>query len=154
MILRPQQQNQGDTMARPILISGSLLIFSFAVHAADCIPTPHRTTGTHYKPVSVQKTDISSGVIVRGQVLAAPDCAAVAQARVAHWQAGEDGHYSDRQRAYLFTDSKGRFQFETEWPNLNPPHIHFIVTAGRHHPATHGRHRMGRGAQAQPAHQS
>jgi protocatechuate 3,4-dioxygenase beta subunit len=31
--------------------------------------------------------------------------------------------------AYLFSDSNGRFIFETEWPNLTPPHIHFIVTA-------------------------
>ena len=53
----------------------------------------------------------------------------IAQARVAHWQAGEDGHYSDRLRAYLFTDANGRFKFETEWPNLHPPHIHFIVSA-------------------------
>jgi protocatechuate 3,4-dioxygenase beta subunit len=32
-------------------------------------------------------------------------------------------------RAYLFSDSDGRFRFATEWPNLTPPHIHFIVTA-------------------------
>jgi protocatechuate 3,4-dioxygenase beta subunit len=32
-------------------------------------------------------------------------------------------------RAFLFTDEEGRFSFETEWPSLVPPHIHFIVTA-------------------------
>jgi protocatechuate 3,4-dioxygenase beta subunit len=104
------------------------LVISLPGFADDCIPTPHRTTGTHYEPVTVQKNDISTGLVVRGQVLAAPDCTPVARARVAHWQAGEDGRYSDRLRAYLFTDADGRFEFTTEWPNLNPPHIHFIVT--------------------------
>lgn len=50
------------------------------------------------------------------------------KAKVAHWQAGEDGRYSDRLRAYRFTDADGHFAFETEWPDLSPPHIHFIVT--------------------------
>lgn len=67
--------------------------------------------------------------MVHGRVLAAPDCTPVTQAKVAHWQAGEDGRYSNRLRAYLFTDANGHFQFETEWPKLVPPHIHFIVIA-------------------------
>ena len=91
--------------------------------------TPHRTTGTHYEPVTIQKKNISRGLTVRGRILAAPECKPVSNAKVAHWQAGEDGRYSDRLRAYLYTDKQGRYQFETEWPNLDPPHIHFIVTA-------------------------
>ena len=97
--------------------------------AFDCVPTPHRTTGTHYEPVTVEKINISQGVIVTGVVLAAPDCKPVTKAKVAHWQAGENGRYQDKLRAYLYTDDKGQFQFETEWPNLDPPHIHFIITA-------------------------
>ena len=58
-----------------------------------------------------------------------PDCQPVANAKVAHWQAGKNGRYQDELRAYLFTDKQGRYQFETEWPNISPPHIHFIVTA-------------------------
>jgi protocatechuate 3,4-dioxygenase beta subunit len=61
--------------------------------------------------------------------LAAPDCVPVANARIAHWQADENGVYVDRLRAYLFSDANGYYEFETEWPNLSPPHIHFIVTA-------------------------
>lgn len=106
-----------------------LLILSAPCHAMDCTPTPYRTTGTHYEPVTEYKINISNGLIVRGQVLAAPNCTPVAQARVAHWQAGENGRYSDQLRAFLFTDAQGRFQFETEWPNLGQPHIHFIITA-------------------------
>jgi protocatechuate 3,4-dioxygenase beta subunit len=116
-------------MNRFVLTSILLLPFSAPGYGEDCIPTPHRTTGTHYEPVTVERTDISKGVVVRGRVLGAAECTPVAEAKVAHWQAGEDGRYSDRLRAYLFTDEQGRFQFETEWPNLSPPHIHFIVTA-------------------------
>lgn len=116
-------------MSHQIKISILLLAFSAPGYASDCIPTPHRTTGTHYEPVTEHKADISRGVMVYGQVLVAPDCTPVPNAKVAHWQAGENGRYSDRLRAYLFTDAEGRFQFETEWPNLAPPHIHFIVSA-------------------------
>jgi protocatechuate 3,4-dioxygenase beta subunit len=111
---------------RPVFI---LLTLLSQPVVAECIPTPHRTTGTHYKPVTVEMTDISKGEIFRGRILAAPDCKPVAHARVAHWQAGENGRYVDRLRAYMFTDAEGRYQFETEWPNLFSPHIHFIVTA-------------------------
>lgn len=111
-----------------LLISMPLLILSGQVQTKDCEPTPHRTTGTHYEPVTMQKTNISEGMLVRGQVLAMPDCKPVANAKVAHWQAGEDGRYQNKLRAYLFTDEKGRFKFKTEWPDLTPPHMHFIVT--------------------------
>ena len=105
------------------------LVLTTPVYASDCTPTPHRTTGTHYEPVTVNKIDISTGVLVRGRVLESFDCTPIASARVAHWQAGEDGRYSDDLRAYLFTDEEGNFRFKSEWPNLIPPHIHFIVTA-------------------------
>lgn len=110
----------------------TLLLIPFTATAWDCIPTPHRTTGTHYEPVTEQKVDVSNGVTVRGRVLSAPECKPVANAKVAHWQADENGYYVDRLRAYMFTDGEGRYQFETEWPNLSPPHIHFIVTAEGH----------------------
>ena len=94
-----------------------------------CEPTPHRTTGTHYEPVTEEKINVSKGVIVRGQILSANNCLPVANAKVAHWQGGENGRYQDRLRAYMFTDEQGHFEFETEWPNMPSPHIHFVVTA-------------------------
>lgn len=112
-----------------IIFIASLVIAFNTSYADECIPTPHRTTGTHYEPVTMQKNNISKGFVVRGIVLSMPECEPVSSAKVAHWQAGEDGRYSDKLRAYLFTDNNGQFKFETEWPNLRPPHIHFIVTA-------------------------
>ena len=106
-----------------------LIILSPTIsQAQNCSPTPHRTTGTHYKPVTEHKLNISSGVTVTGRILEALTCKPVSNARVAHWQAGSDGHYQDRLRAYLITNAKGEYTFETEWPALSVPHIHFIIT--------------------------
>jgi len=113
---------------RPIFLV--LLFVALPPGAAEpCAPTPHRSTGTHYQPVTVQRVDIGQGLVVTGRILAAPDCRPVPRARIAHWQADEAGQYRDRLRAWLESDGQGRYRFETEWPNLDPPHIHFIVTA-------------------------
>ena len=109
-----------------------IIIAPFSISAENCEPTPHRTTGTHYKPVTEQKINVGKGITVRGQVLSFPDCKPVANAKVAHWQGGEKGRYVDELRAYMFTDDQGRYEFETEWPNMPNPHIHFIVTAEGH----------------------
>jgi len=111
-----------------IILMISISLLSGALAAQECVPTPHRTTGTHYKPVTQQDGDVGKGFKFRGRILLSPDCTPVANARVAHWQAGKDGRYRDALRAYLQSDEQGYFQFETEWPNLLPPHIHFIVS--------------------------
>ena len=116
-------------LLRSFLLATSLAGAASTACATDCIPTPHRTTGTHYEPVTLEKINISKGVVVSGKILNAIDCKPIANAKVAHWQAGENGRYTDNLRAYLYTDKQGRYQFETEWPNLNPPHIHFIINA-------------------------
>lgn len=113
---------------KTLLLIATITAITMPAQARECIPTAHRTTGTHYEPVTEQKVNVSKGVLIQGQVLNAA-CQPVANAKVAHWQAGENGRYSDKLRAYLFTDKNGYYQFETEWPNLNPPHIHFIVSA-------------------------
>lgn len=127
-------------MSKRVLIPAAFLlralgltVFLLAVPsnppATGCAPTPQRAQGTHYEPVTKQAIDVSRGLLVRGRVLAAPDCAPVANAKVAHWQAGLDGEYRYDLRAFLYTDHEGRYDFETEWPNLSPPHIHFMVEA-------------------------
>ncbi len=98
------------------------------VLAVDCTATAARTGGTHFKPITIQNTDIGRGLIVSGRILSAGDCKPIANAKISHWQAGENGQYQDRLRAYLFSDKKGRYRFHTEWPAAIVPHIHFIVS--------------------------
>ena len=106
-----------------------IIMAPLGVLADSCEPTPHRSTGTHYEPVTEEKINISKGVIVHGQILAAPDCTPIPNAKIAHWQGGEQGRYKDYLRAYLFSNDQGEYKFETEWPNMPTPHIHFIITA-------------------------
>ena len=110
------------------LIIALALISSVTIAEQDCEPTPHRTTGTHYKPVTVEKINVSKGIIVRGQILDW-DCNPIPNAKVSHWQGGEAGRYVDYLYAYMYADDQGRFEFESEWPNLPTPHIHFIIEA-------------------------
>lgn len=98
---------------KTVFIIAAFLLVSTLTQAKECIPTPHRTTGTHYAPVTAEKINISKGVVVQGWILNTV-CEPVPHAKVAHWQAGEDGKYSDRLRAFLYSDDKGFFKFETE----------------------------------------
>ena len=67
----------------------------------------------------------------------AGDCP-VANARIEHWQSSPDGEYYDKQRAYMFSDANGRYQFNTVWPGLR--HINFIISAdGYEEISTHWR---------------
>ena len=114
-----------------LLMKSTLIVFTLCSSTAiadTCPPTPHRTTGTHYKPVENYKVDISKGLKVSGRILSSTDCKPIKGVRVAHWQAGENGKYQDRLRAYLFSDDNGSYRFETEWPAAMVPHIHFIVS--------------------------
>ncbi len=109
----------------------ALIVLSLPVtaHAIECPPTQHRTTGTHYKPVTEHMADISTGLTVSGRILEADTCHPISHARVAHWQANKEGVYVDRLRAYMLSNEKGEYRFKTEWPALSVPHIHFIVSA-------------------------
>ena len=112
------------------------LIYATSTLAADCAPSPQTHSGTHYKPIAVAKVDIGSGLKVSGRVLSAGDCKPIANARVEHWQAGNDGEYLDRLYAFLHADASGAYDFNTEWPNIAPPHIHFKVSAPGFKPLT------------------
>ncbi len=104
--------------------------------AADCTPTPGRTIGTHYdvSKATHQPGDLGKGLHVSGRVLSAADCRPLAGVKIVHWQAGEGGQYLDRLYAWRLTDANGAFRFETEWPALRPPHIHFLVEVPGHRP--------------------
>lgn len=118
-----------------LLLVLGFLVSSSAV-ARNCQPTTTMPSGTHYEPVTRESKDIGKGLLVMGRVLEAGTCKPVASAKVSHWQAGKDGSYTDRLRAYLFTNQQGEFRFNTEWPAANIPHIHFIVESDKHEKLT------------------
>lgn len=121
-------------MLRYALIAISTL--PLASFADDCIPTPGRTIGTHYdiSKATHQPGDLGKGLVMHGRVLSVDGCRPLAGVKVLHWQAGEQGRYIDRLYAWRFTDENGEYRFETEWPALNPPHVHFQVEAPGHEP--------------------
>lgn len=121
---------------RLLLLGFLLCLLPFAVVAADCEPTPGRTIGTHYDigKATHQPGDLGKGLLMRGRVLSAEGCRPLAGIKLIHWQAGEAGRYVDRLYAWRLTDDNGAFRFETEWPALRPPHIHFQVEAPGYRP--------------------
>jgi protocatechuate 3,4-dioxygenase beta subunit len=100
-----------------------------SVAGAECEPTRPMPRGTHYSPITTEKTDVGSGLLVQGKVLSAADCSAIAGAKIGHWQANSNGKYVDELRAYLFSAKDGSYRFNTEWPAAFVPHIHFEVQA-------------------------
>ncbi len=106
------------------------------VFAGECEPTPAMSAGTHYKPITLQRVDIGSGLLVQGKVLSAADCSPVAGAKIAHWQANSRGVYVDELRVYLYSGKDGGYRFHTEWPAAFVPHLHFRVNAEGYRPLT------------------
>ena len=111
-----------------IALSASYAPFLFA---AECRPTPSQTIGTHYEPEKAvrQDGDLGEGFVMSGRVLSARDCKPLANVKITHWQVGEAGRYLERFYAWRMSDENGAYRFETEWPNIRPPHVHFIVDA-------------------------
>ncbi len=117
------------TLRKIIFLFTCFISLSAQVQAMDCKPSPQMGMGDNYKPITEHKIDISQGLTVKGKILSSPDCLPVANARIEHWQMNTAGKYIDELRAYLISDEKGEFKFETEWPGSGTPHIHFIIDA-------------------------
>ena len=119
-----------------ITILVALMGAPFCTPATECTPTPGRTIGTHYdlSKATHQPGDLGQGLLMQGRVLSAADCRPLAGVRVVHWQAGKQGQYLDRLYAWRLTDQDGAYRFETEWPALRPPHIHFQVEVPGYRP--------------------
>ena len=98
---------------------------------AEAHVTDVKVTFTHYdiSKATHQPGDLGRGLLMHGRVLSAKDCIPLAGVKIIHWQAGEQGQYVDRLYAWRLTDDQGGYRFETEWPALRPPHIHFLGEA-------------------------
>ncbi len=112
-----------------------ILIAGNQVLAETCTPTPQTSAGNNFEPVMRHEIHVGMGLLIEGRILDT-DCRPIPGARIAHWQAGGDGVYEEGLRAYLHSDENGAYRFNTEWPVIDPPHIHFIITAKGFKPLT------------------
>jgi len=75
---------------------------------------------------------VGQGYILSGVVRSSVDCTPLKGARIEFWLAGPDGKYDDDHRATVFSDSEGRYKFESNYPRPysgRPPHIHIRVSS-------------------------
>jgi len=107
-----------------------LALASGSVLAGSCTPTPWDEIGPFYRPNAPLKNRIGSGYLLSGTVRSSATCAPIAKARIEVWQTGPNGQYDDAHRATLFSDAKGRYRLETDFPGgyaQRPSHIHILV---------------------------
>lgn len=102
--------------------------------------TPSQTEGPFYKPTSPKRTSLieaginGTKILVQGHVRWT-DCKPIDRALVDFWQADGNGVYDNvgyKLRGHQFTDTSGRYSFETVVPGLYPGrtrHFHVKVQA-------------------------
>jgi protocatechuate 3,4-dioxygenase beta subunit len=98
--------------------------------------TPQQTAGPFFKPASPERTSLiepeteGTRFVLEGLVLST-QCAPVANALVDLWHADAEGRYDNqgfRLRGHQYTDSEGRYSFETIVPgNYGPRTRHYHV---------------------------
>ena len=115
-------------ITRRRMLGASLLVPLDALAQSCGIATPRQTEGPFFTPNSPLRTSLleagSKGprFVVAGRVLS-PQCQPLANALVDVWHADEEGEYDNagyRYRGHQFTDSEGRYRFETIVPALYP----------------------------------
>ncbi|TNF93671.1 MAG: intradiol ring-cleavage dioxygenase [Gammaproteobacteria bacterium] len=119
-------------MSRYTGFLATLLLFTSTTFAEEkqCAPTPQQFLGNSYIPNAAKPAqDVGKGLVMQGHVLSSATCEPIADAVIERWQAGNNGTYEMHLRAYMKPQPDGSYRFETEWPNMSIPHIHFIVTA-------------------------
>ena len=115
-------------ITRRRMLSAAMLIPLEALAQTCGVITPRQTEGPFYTPNSPLRTALVEAgskaprMLVSGRVLS-PQCKPVANALVDLWHADEDGDYDNRgyrYRGHQFTDSEGRYRFETIVPAHYP----------------------------------
>jgi protocatechuate 3,4-dioxygenase beta subunit len=110
-------------------VLGAALLIPLEGLAQTCgVITPRQTEGPFYTPNSPLRSSLVEAgskaprMLVTGRVLS-PQCQPVANALVDFWHADEEGAYDNRgyrYRGHQFTDSEGRYRFETIVPAHYP----------------------------------
>jgi protocatechuate 3,4-dioxygenase beta subunit len=109
-------------------VLGTALLIPLEGLAQTCgVITPRQTEGPFFTPSSPLRASLLEGrekgrFLLAGRVLS-PDCKPLANALVDLWHCDEQGAYDNqgyRYRGHQFSDSEGRYRFETIVPALYP----------------------------------
>ena len=76
------------------------------------------------------RASVGKGLVVSGTVKSSVGCKPIANAKVIYWLAGPDGQYDSDHGGKVFTDSAGRYRFETNFPGFygaGGPHVHLYL---------------------------
>jgi len=98
--------------------------------SASCPPTPWDEIGPFYRPNAPLRSKIGSGYQLSGTVRSSVNCSPIPGARIEVWQTDRTGKYDEAHRATLYSDAKGRYRLETDFPGgyaQRPSHIHILV---------------------------
>ena len=88
--------------------------------------------GPFYEPNAPFRSQVGSGYVLSGRVLAVEGCLPISGAMIEFWLANPTGDYDDDHRASMTSDNQGSYRFETPVPVPyagRPPHIHIKVSA-------------------------
>ncbi|MGH7774377.1 MAG: intradiol ring-cleavage dioxygenase [Candidatus Binatia bacterium] len=100
-----------------------------------CAPTVGDMEGPFYKPNAPERSKTGNGLVVRGVVRSAHDCAPLSGARIEWWQANTKGSYDEAHRATMRAGKDGSYRYESDFPppySGRPSHIHVKVFAPGH----------------------
>lgn len=95
------------------------------VAAVACAPTRGDELSPTYRPGAPVRATVGHGHILSGIVRSSRDCVPIAGAQVELWPEAPGGSHPEAERATLYTDSAGTYQFECDPPD----HIHMRVSA-------------------------
>lgn len=122
---------------RILTVLALLLPAELWAQSATCPPTPDMHSGAHYVAnAATLNHKPGKGLVIEGIVKSATTCKPLGDAVVEIWQAGDEGTYLPHLRVFTITHPDGKYRFETEWPDMPIPHIHFKVSAEAHRKLT------------------
>jgi protocatechuate 3,4-dioxygenase beta subunit len=122
---------------RRLLVAAGLLAAALVAasgpHAAPaCRPTQADALGPFYEPGAPVRSNVGTGYVLSGRVLAARTCRALRGARIELWLVNPQGRYDDAHRATVIAGRRGAYRFQSNKPpsyESRPPHIHIRVSA-------------------------
>ena len=119
----------------------ALLLTTLALAApaspAACTPTAPDALGPFYVPNAPVRARVGTGHVLTGVVRSSRGCRPLARARLEFWQVNPSGEYDAAHRATVFSNARGAYRFESNFPppySGRPSHIHIRVTAPGHRP--------------------